>query len=135
MRVIVICVFQILQMLVNHIGGWKCTLGHKRNTLLGGSGIQSRLQLSTFEYFTRKPTLELNYFEFNSIFEYLYSNPIQNLELKPLHEITAIALFAILSFKSFQLSNLWHFLYLFLWRFFHVIYQDHKNLCERQRIL
>ena len=122
MRVIVICVFQILQMLVNHIGGWKCTLGHKRNTLPGGSGIQSRLQLSTFEYFTRKPTLELNYFEFNSIFEYFYLNPIHNssimnmdsllswyltkkptLELKPLHEITAIALFCHFKLQVFSI--------------------------------
>ena len=38
MRAIVICVFQILQMLVNHIGGWKCTLGRMRNTLPGGVG-------------------------------------------------------------------------------------------------
>ena len=87
MRVIVISVFQILQMLVNHIGGWKCTLSHMRNTLPGGSGIQSRLQLSTFEYFTRKPTLELNYFEFNSIFEYFYLNPIHNSSIMNMYSL------------------------------------------------
>ena len=140
-------------MLVNHIGGWKCTLGHTRNTLPGGSGIQSRLQLSTFEYFTRKPTLELDHFELNSIFEYFYFSPIQNssiwililyyhdiwqkkttLELRPLHEITALALFAILSFKSFQLSISWHF-FIFYWGFFMWFIMTTKNLCERQRIL
>ena len=31
--------------------------------------------------------------------------------MRPLHEITALALFAILSFKSFQLSISWHFLF------------------------
>ena len=50
---------------------------HMRNTLPGGSGIQSRLQLSTFEYVTRKPTL-VDYFELNSIFEYFYCSQIQN---------------------------------------------------------
>ena len=38
-------------------GKWKCTLGHMRITLTGGE-FTIWVQLSTFEYFTRKPTLE-----------------------------------------------------------------------------